>query len=284
MPALAQDFDFSYNGLLFRGQTKYALNDITGIDMPEVNLLVTDRAGQHGAFTSGLFYKPRTVTMTGRVASTDKTTLYADLQALKAAFSPSAGDIPLYFRLPTAGTNLLYAKPQSLRYNTDAVALATGNVPFIATLVCGDPRIYSDTVNASSLTVNPPAPGLVFGLGGLAFPWLFGGTPTLGASLVNAGNTAAPVIVRVDGPTTNPLVKNLTTGDYLSLNLTLTTSESLVVSTSDLTVLVNGQSRYSTLVPGSEFLSAAPGSNDFYAYSSSTSNGPVTVYFRSASF
>lgn len=49
--------------------------------------------------------------------------------------------------------------------------------------------------------------------------------------ILNDGHVVVPIEVRFKGPATNPMIRNMKTGDYIRLNQTLTSAQTLIINT-----------------------------------------------------
>lgn len=65
--------------------------------------------------------------------------------------------------------------------------------------------------------------------GGIALSAYLVGTPV---TIVNAGEVSTPVLITFYGPATKPKIENQTTGEYILIDKTFTSSESMVIDTS----------------------------------------------------
>ena len=103
--------------------------------------------------------------------------------------------------------------------------------------------------------------------------------------IANQGDEPYPPRYRIDGPITNPTIRNATTGEELRFITTLATGEWLDIDVTARTALLNGVTdRYSTVqFPGSTWFLLQPGNNDIRLLAL-TSGAPaaLTVYWRSA--
>ena len=142
-------------------------------------------------------------------------------------------------------------------------------------LVAGDHRMYDFTDGAAMKAEleRPRDGGLLWSTTGLLWNadglrWEAGG----GAVMVtNDGNTHVWPIITLTGSAINPSVTNQTTGEELSLNISMTDSDVVVFDTYNREVLLNGvniannlvSDQYWRLVPGlNELILNSNGNND----------------------
>jgi phage-related protein len=115
------------------------------------------------------------------------------------------------------------------------------------------------------------------------YPVVYGGGGSYGSIIAtNLGSTEAPVTIRINGPVTNPTVRNVTTGESLGLTVVLAAGEFMDLDTKNHTVLLGGTAnRYSTLTTP-QWWGLQPGTNEIRYFADITSASTVTVTYRSA--
>lgn len=277
MTVVGTDYQFVIQGIALGSGSALSLTEVTGLDSPDVDMTVTQRSSSDGAYTTGEFTKERVITASGRINATVDT-LPTILTGLKAAFQPSSSDVEFAFRLPGFGSQFCNVKPQSLRAPYTGVGPAVGFVDYIATMVAGDPRIYSSTQQSQNF-------GLAGGATGKVFPITFSFAFSVAASggntfVINGGNRVAPTVITFTGPLENPEVTNQSTGDAMKVLVTLAASETLVIDSLARTVLQGGSvSVYSRLTGYSKFINLQPGSNDVFIGADSGS-GSMNLTWR----
>lgn len=143
--------------------------------------------------------------------------------------------------------------------------------------------VLESTIENSQVISAGGASGLV----GLSSPLVSPLTSVQGqtgqASIVNLGDEYAAPRYRIDGPITNPTIRNGTTGEELRLLYTLAAGEWLDIDVRLKTVLLGGAAdRYRAVqFPGSKWWKLAPGSNDVRLLATSYSTpAALTVYWR----
>lgn len=101
----------------------------------------------------------------------------------------------------------------------------------------------------------------------------------------NTGDEPAPPRMRLDGPITNPVIRNATTGEELELAITLAAGEWLAIDADGPDVLLNGTvDRYRAVqFPGSRWWNVQPGANDVRLLAAAYSTpAQLTVYWRNS--
>lgn len=278
------DWTFTYNGLTIGGDgSPYQITQLSGLhDSPEVRSSDQTRARDHGLYAGTDLLGGRTLTAEIEVvAKHPNETVWSDFS--RALVPGQGNELPLVFQIPGVAGGVAIevgARVRRLSLPVDRSYFfghGSAMVQFVAT----DPRIYSQaatTYTVSQATVS--GSGLVFPI---TFPLTFGGAVSGGQFVaVNAGEFAAPWTATISGPITNPTLENVTTGEAIAFTGTVASGETLVVSSLDRSVLLNGTaSRYSWLVVGSSWWNLAPGSNTVRLAGTSGS-GSVSFTYRSA--
>lgn len=95
-----------------------------------------------------------------------------------------------------------------------------------------------------------------------SFPWTFGTVGTE-VTLVNNGNTEAPVVIYMNGEVVNPQISNVTTGKIIKINTTIPDGSQLVINTAfgQKSVEIDGVNAFQYVDPSSEFWGLVRGEN-----------------------
>lgn len=97
----------------------------------------------------------------------------------------------------------------------------------------------------------------------------------------NAGQVDAPVSILITGACTNPIITNLTTGEFIKLNnLTMIATDELRIDTAfgQKKVELNGVSIFNKLDPSSSFFSLIKGDNEI-EFTDSTGSTAAKIFF-----
>ncbi|MDP9012845.1 MAG: phage tail family protein [Pseudomonadota bacterium] len=266
--AISQDWQFDLNGVTwgrgvtptgFSAGTTIAVTELTGLDHPDVNSLVSVRSNQHGAFISARYHAHRVWVLQARM-NTSAANFAADIYALKGLFTSVASGVtvPFSFKMPNVVQQVSNVNPAGVKYPVRTIETAVGWVDFTATLLAGDPRIYSYALNTSPVET----------VAGGAF------------SLTNAGNFPAPTLITFTGPLTNPVLTDSTTGINWGATIVLGTGDTLVVNSllNTVTYTTGGVSstKFSTMNATSDWLTLQPGANSL-ALTAASGTGNVVV-------
>lgn len=265
------DYTFNYNGLTFGDGTVYFVDHHEGLEGFDSRTSDSDQPRNDGSIRSLDYVTARTIAFTlalGETSDTDYETRWA---AIRAAFLPSrATDLPLTFKRPGMVERFVNARPiQLIRAEEYKAFNQIGHPPVVLRAV--DPRIYASDSQLVTATVFAASSG---GMDWAVTNWpvdYTGATQNL-SSAVNNGTADAYPLIRFYGPTvgtcTGVTLTNLTNGDVLTVNTTITSGQILtadmtaaVTGANSLIVSLDGTNRYgSWAVPRSAFR-LSPGSN-----------------------
>lgn len=256
---------------------------VTGLDSAEVresaDNIVEGDGGIHGNF----FYGRRPVVLSGIIwPDPDMATVVARQEKVERATNALRADATL--RWTPSGSvrrRLLVRRQQPLRITQRRPKAV--QIPLVSSRAI----IESDALHTSILAISGSAidQGFVFDL---AFDLYMGGGSAAGSITINnAGTADAAPIIRVDGPVTNPILANATTGEELYLTYTLAAGEYLTLDFADdqHTVKFMGTSdRYYAFDPSrSTWWKLKPGNNDVRLRGSSyAAPAQLTVIWRDA--
>jgi hypothetical protein len=104
-----------------------------------------------------------------------------------------------------------------------------------------------------------------------------GGTSAGSGSVINQGWATTYPIITIVGPATNPTIGNSTTGNAISLNYTLVSTDTVVVNTQNRTVTLNGNPARNLLANTSTWFAAPPGTSQYYFTATGTTTGAGAI-------
>lgn len=237
------------------------MTEITGLDSPDVRESADDLVQADGGVHGSFYFGRRPVTMSGvllnPVSADDRN---RRMTALMEASNALRSDATLTWTLQNG-----YEQFIKVRRNSPLRITGAWQKQYQLSLVASDPRIYSTTLQSANVLGTAISTEHIY-----AF---------------NAGNTTMYPQIVVQGPVTNPVLRNSSNGGVIELNVTLSSIEQLVIDTLNRTVTdQNGDSRYSAV----DFLDTVwwgldPGTNDInFSASSATSGSLFTMYWRDA--
>lgn len=193
------------------------VDNVDGLDNAEYRLSQAQHEGVDGSWVDADFMQLRTIVISGTIYA-DPSSAETICDQLKANFQPSRVDLPFYFKHPGVPQRFCLGKPQGARYSISALR-RTGQTPFQATILCGDPYIYGDSYSfnrsgGGTLSINP------------------------------GGNHDAWPIVTLTGSFSSGLtLRNNTLGRILTLNFSQSFGSTTVIDMRKRTVLQNGSNK-----------------------------------------
>lgn len=152
--------------------------------------------------------------------------------------------------------------------------------PFTILAKIIDPTIYSANVNIASTGQAAPTTSSGSAAYAFTYPVLYGSTIyNVSADCNNIGTVPVyPISVIVNGPITNPTVTNVTTGEYITVNVTLnSTSDQLniIYNATTQEITLNGVNVANSLGSGSTLFKIPPGTSTIQLSGSSVGTGAV---------
>ncbi len=251
-------FAGSFNGLAFGPGSNFDVVGLDGLlDLPATRVLDVVKAQDQGAFLGPIFAAERQVILQLWVQGNSTISWDALVAQLQAAAPISQVESPLYYDGSTRLVNCRVTRrriPFDVNYQGRA-GIAT--IEFMAT----DPRIYDAILSQS--TIGPGTAGT-----GFTFPFTFpltfgaGATGNTFTATNNGSYPTLPVATISGGAITNPSIQNVTAGLTMLVDITLATTDTLVIDFGARTIVLNGTaSRRSLMDPTSRWWSLAPGAN-----------------------
>lgn len=181
--------------------------------------------------------------------------------------------------LTILGTDyLLYAVPEPPLISWPHHRYFTVQVQF----VCYDPMIYSGSAESVTNIGVPTGGGAEFPL---IFPITFASSGSSGtATAYNNGNIPSAPIMTITGVLTNPLIRNVTTGESFQLTHTSGVGDTIVIDMKNRTVVKNGSTNLlGSVQASSDWWDLNPGANIVALTTGSTSDtGMLSLTWRHA--
>ena len=254
-------------------------------DSPDVSPQDQPLVARDGLAAGYDYLRGRTVQILLDVTGQDVAQFNAAMDALSQAFVVGGQtELPLTFQIiGIAGGNLARVNCRTRKFSPIGVTedwINNGSASEVAIeLYATDPRKFSDAATTVSLSVSAALGGFTFPI---TFPLTFGAGGSSGlVAVTNLGNAPSPPTFRIYGPITNPSLRNETTGEQISLNLTIASGEYVDIDVKNSSVLLNGTAnRYSSLSVA-QWWNVQPGVNQI-RYSASSGSSTVDMTFRSA--
>lgn len=248
----------------------WGLEDVQGWGSPASTIQVTQKPRSFGAWVGAAYLPARVVSLSGWVEAPTTALLSDAVDRLNAAASLTSTQLTV-IEAGRARSMFVQRQGEVLVSWTSATA-ATWSVQLVAL----DPRKYAAPTIATC--------HLPFSSGGMTWPitWpiTWTGMSNSGTvSIPNTGNATAPVLLRIDGPITGPVVTHLGSGAQMvfSTSLALMAGEFLIVDMERREVLGNGQASRSTFILSRGWFSAEPGPNQYAFQTSGTYNSTAAL-------
>lgn len=272
----------TYNGLSL-DVDPYHIEVVEGLlASPEIRSSDMALVARDGMVAGRDYYSGRTVTMTVNIGA-NPADFGAAVTAFATAFAaPKTTILPLTFTIPgVAGGNPARINVRPRKVSVPIAIEYFGGIGRAAVeLYATDPLIYSAVENVAVINLASGSGGMTFNL---TFNLTFGAGISYGSStLTNLGSAIAPVVIRINGPVTNPTVRNVTTGQSLTFTTTLIAGEFLLVDTTARTVLLNGTADRYSFLTNPQWWGLQPGANEIRYFADVAALSTATVTYRSA--
>lgn len=275
--------------LYFNGLTLDAagilVKSVRGLaDSPDVDSGDQPLVARDGLAPGIDYLRGRSIVLLLDVTGTDITQFNAAMNALSSAFQAGQTERPLTFQINgVSGGNLARINCRTRKFTPIPIAeewITNGSAAEIAIeLFATDPLKYSDAVSTVTLSVATTLGGFTFPI---TFPLSFGSGGTSGLfSINNVGNAASAPFFRIYGPITNPVLRNETTGEQLSLNLVIASGDYVDIDVKNRTVLLNGTANRYFNLTSAQWWYLQPGVNQV-RYSATSGTSTVDMTYRSA--
>ena len=265
MPAVIQQYSFSFNGQVFGGAgSPYQILSVDGLEsLPGIRNQDDNRGYADGIFTGRDFLGGRTISMIIQTTATPTASAQANYNTLQRTLQPqTAGTTPLYFILSAGETEQVIQARVRQHIATVNPNYTYGLIMSQVEFFCPDPRYYDSNEQTATLLYSVPSGRIYNRTYNLVYG---GGSGTLTTTITNTGWTDTYPVITINGPITNPEVGNATQGAQLLFNVVLSSSDEFVIDLYNKLITLNGQPARNTLISGgSEWFSAQPGNNSFY--------------------
>jgi hypothetical protein len=275
---------FAIDGLELLVTDDYWFSDVDGLDEPDRRIASGPNPGADGGFIASTLYGMRPVSVTGALKAQAAAQMSAARSALGAVCQLNR-DVSGVPQLKTIDFTLADGREFTFQGEVSrfrAPNLGTGAVEFSISIVAPDPLLYDPDEQVSASIVRSTGGGLIIPF---VSPAVSAGSSGGSGIATNGGNSNAPVILELVGPLTSPYILNQTSEQFIQLNYTIPTGMTVLIDTSDNTVLIDGGgSLFDKKVAGSEFFPLLPGANDIvFSTGNSSDTGYLRLRWRNAS-
>lgn len=277
------NYSFAFNGFLFGAGTPYPVLSVDGLEsLPDMRVQDDNQGYNDGMFSGRDFLSGRTLTMEVLTLAGNGNSAQQNFDLLQTAMLPQQqGTTVLQFLLSQSDTLKRINVRVRKRDTRIDPEYTYGFIRSVWQFFAPDPRYYEDTLHTAPLAVGPPLGRTYNRVYNLTYG---GGSQTVSTTVLNAGTWITYPTITVNGPITSPIFGNVTTGQYVTINTTITNTDSLVIDLAQRLVTLNGQPARNLVSGSSQWFGAPPGTSLFYMTGTNTIPGTTsaTVSWRSA--
>lgn len=263
MPTLTQQYSFSFNDQVFGGSgSPYQILSVDGLEgLPGIRNQDDNRGYADGMFSGRDFLAGRTISIIFNTFGTGNNSAQENFNTIQQALLPQQqGTTPLYFKLPAQVTQdqFINARVRALHTTIDP-NYTYGYITSQVTFFCPDPSYYNDNLQTATLAYLPPTGRTYNRVYNLVYD---PSTAVITTTVNNVGWGITYPNISLVGPITDPILGNLTTGNSLAFNVTLSSTDVLNIDLYNKLVTLNGAPARNLLAYGTWF-DAPPGNSTF---------------------
>lgn len=284
MTTLTQVYSFAFKNQVFGGAgSPYQILSVDGLEsLPGIRNQDDNRGYHDGMFTGRDFLSGRTISIIFNTFGDSNGSAQTNYNTIQQTLLPQTqGTTPLYFKFPNSPTSeqFIQARVRSLRTTVDpnyTYGYITSQVEFF----CPDPNYYNNNLQTANMLISP-ALGRTYNR---QFNYTYGGgSSTVTTTIQNIGWATTYPIITINGPITNPIVGNQTSGNTLYFTGTYSSSDILQIDLYNQLITLNGAPARNLLISGTWF-DAPPGNSQFFFTGTGTLAGTTqaTVSWYSA--
>jgi hypothetical protein len=284
MTTLSQLYSFSFNGYTFGGaNSPHQIQNIIGLEsLPGIRSQDDNRGYADGMFSGRDFFAGRTISIIFNTFESPGVSAQTNYNTIQSYLLPQqSGTTPLYFKFPNSPTSeqVVFARDRSMTTNIDpnyTYGYITSQVDFF----CPDPNYYNNNLQTAVMAVLP-AVGRTYDR---VYDLVYGGaTGYITTTVNNIGWATTYPNISLVGPITNPLLGNLTTGEFIQITGSFNLLDTINIDLYNKLITLNGNPARNLFTSGNWF-SAQPGNNTFYFNGTFTvaNQTKATVTWRSA--
>ena len=284
MTSLINVYSFAFNGQVFGGaDSPYQILSVDGLEsLPGIRNQDDNRGYHDGMFTGRDFLAGRTITIIFNTFGNNLGSAQTNYNTIQRTLLPQTqGTTPLYFKFPNIPTSeqFVNARVRALRTTVDP-NYTYGYITSMVEFFCPDPNYYNNNLQTSVMAISP-ALGRTYNK---TFDYNYGGgSSTITTTIDNIGWGTTYPTININGPITNPIVGNSTSGDTLYFTGTYSALDNLEIDLYNQLITLNGVAARNLLISGTWF-DAPPGNSNFFFTGTGTLAGTTqaTVSWYSA--
>lgn len=241
-----------------------------------------DRPLTDGSFDGPAPFAGRVVTVTGTVIAPDREQLQAAFDRVSSVLSGDVrnGDLEVFERVRSLTRSANVRLDGAILVKRMGPVTAEFSLPFYAS----DPNRYSGDEHIAVTARYSAGIGRVYSL---IFPRSYGNLGSDGfAYCTNAGNRSSWPVFEIAGPSLNPSMTLVETGEKIAVTMQIDLGQKLVIDTRNRSVMLGTFVRRSVLTSDSTWFALPPGDSQVYYKHTSTAPGAdsstLTVRWRDA--
>jgi phage-related protein len=284
MTTLSQVYSFAFNNQVFGGAgSPYQIQSVDGLEaLPGIRNQDDNRGYHDGMFTGRDFLSGRTISIIFNTFGDSNGSAQTNYNTIQSILLPQTqGTTPLYFKFPNSPTSeqFVNARVRALRTSVDpnyTYGYITSQVDFF----CPDPNYYNSNLQTANMLISA-ALGRTYNK---TFNYTYGGgSSSVTTTIQNIGWATTYPTITIQGPITNPIIGNTTTGNTLNFTGTYSALDILEIDLYNQLITLNGNPARNLLISGTWF-DAPPGNSNFFFTGTSTLAGTTqaTVSWYSA--
>jgi hypothetical protein len=284
MTTLTNVYSFAFNGQVFGGaDSAYQILSVDGLEsLPGIRNQDDNRGYHDGMFTGRDFLAGRTITIIFNTFGNNLGSAQTNYNTIQRTLLPqTSGTTPLYFKFPNipASEQFVNARVRGLRTTVDP-NYTYGYITSMVEFFCPDPNYYDSNLQTANMLISA-ALGRTYNK---TFNYTYGGgSSSVTTTINNIGWATTYPTITIQGPITNPIIGNTTTGNTLNFTGTYSALDVLEIDLYNQLITLNGVAARNLLISGTWF-NAPPGNSNFFFTGSSTLAGTTqaTVSWYSA--
>ena len=284
MTTLTQVYSFAFNGQVFGGAgSPYQIQSVDGLEaLPGIRNQDDNRGYHDGMFTGRDFLNGRTISIIFNTFGDSNGSAQTNYNTIQRVLLPqTSGTTPLYFKMPNIATSeqFIQARVRALRTTVDpnyTYGYITSQVDFF----CPDPNYYNNNLQTANMLISA-ALGRTYNK---TFNYTYGGgSSSVTTTISNIGWATTYPNITIQGPITNPIIGDTTSGNTLYFTGTYSALDTLEIDLYNQLITLNGAPARNLLISGTWF-DAPPGNSNFFFTGTGTLAGTTqaTVSWYSA--
>jgi len=284
MTTLSQVYSFAFKNQVFGGAgSPYQILSVDGLEsLPGIRNQDDNRGYHDGMFTGRDFLSGRSISIIFNTFGDSNGSAQTNYNTIQSILLPQTqGTTPLYFKFPNSPSSEQFvdARVRGLRTTVDpnyTYGYITSQVEFF----CPDPNYYNNNLQTANMLISA-ALGRTYNR---TFNYTYGGgSSSVTTTISNIGWATTYPTITIQGPITNPIIGNTTSGNLLNFTGTYSALDTLEIDLYNQLITLNGAPARNLLISGTWF-DAPPGNSNFFFTGTGTLAGTTqaTVSWYSA--